>query len=75
MKRPIDTLPNRARPLGYIGGTVKVQFEMHPEPVESGGLHPAEMIGNYVRNQVQHIMDVSGGGIPSEINVKFDIEE
>lgn len=58
---------------GTIHGTATMKVQMKPTGMVAGKGHPADVLGDYVREQVKALMN-QFGSIPTEITVGFDKE-
>jgi len=63
------------RIIGRISGSAQVEVRMDSTPVIAGeSSDPSDLYANYVRHQVQAIMDATGN-IPKSIKVSLEFDE
>lgn len=58
----------------FLTGTATVKVQMKPTQLETGTMHPAELFGQYVQEQVSQLME-QFHCIPSSVTVRIEGEE
>jgi hypothetical protein len=59
--------------IGRISGSAQVEIRMDSTPIIAGNDHPADVYANFVKHQVQAIMD-STGNVPRSIKVSLQYD-
>jgi hypothetical protein len=69
---------NSQRVIGHIRGSAKIRVDLDAAPITMGASEtPADLYADYVRREVQLLMEANHGQCPTEVRVSvtFDGDE